>query len=58
LISERQISFLGVGELLQLSGFVGDVTYTVNLKDVEGLGTKGGDLVQWLEGALTREGAV
>jgi hypothetical protein len=34
------------------------VTYTVNLKDVEGLGTKGGDLVQWLEGALTREGAV
>lgn len=58
LISERQISFLGVGELLQLSGFVGDVTYTVNLKDTEGLGTKGGDLVQWLEGALTRADAV
>ena len=58
LISERQISFLGVGELLQLSGFVGDVTYTVNLKDTQGLGTKGGDLVQWLEGALTRADAV
>ncbi len=49
-----QVSYLGEGGLLQLSGYVGDVTFTVNLKDVDGLGSKGGELTSWLRDELTK----
>lgn len=52
--SADQISYLGAGGLLQISGYVGDVTFTVNLKDVAGVGSKGGELVGWLSDELTQ----
>jgi len=52
--SADQVSYLGEGGLLQLSGYVGDVTFTVNLKDIDGLGSKGGELAAWLRDELTK----
>jgi hypothetical protein len=52
-----QVSYIGDGGLLQLSGYAGDVTFTVNLKDVDGLGSKGGELIAWLRDELTNRQA-
>lgn len=54
LISNEQISYLGVGELLQISGYAGDVTFTINLKDSTGLGSKGGLLTERFTSALNQ----